>query len=63
VSEHLDVFVAFPPIDLVLDAVVGEVDLTVEVRQVVLPGPLPDLLFAAARSTVALGLVAVVFNQ
>jgi hypothetical protein len=30
--EQLDVLVTFPPIDLALDAVIGEVHLTIEVR-------------------------------
>ncbi len=34
--EQLDVLVVFAPVDLVLDAVVGEVHLAIEVRQVVL---------------------------
>ena len=58
--EQLDVLVAFASIDLVLDAVVGEVHLAVEVRQVVLARPVADLVLVAAGSAVAVGAVAVV---
>ena len=61
--EQLDVLVAFPPIHLVLDAVVGEVHLAVEVRQVVFACPLADLVLVAIRSAVAVGAIAVVLLQ
>ena len=61
--EQLDVLVAFAPIDLVLDAVVGKVHLAVEVRQVVFARPVADLLLVAVRSAVAVGAVAVVLLQ
>ncbi len=61
--EQLDVFVAFPPIGLVLDAVVGEMHLAVEVRQLVFASPVPDLVFAAVRATVAVGVMTVGFLQ
>ena len=41
-SEQLDVLVVLPPVDLVLDAIVREVDLPIEVGQVVLVGPPAD---------------------
>ena len=55
--EQLDVLVVFAPVDLVLDAVVGEVDLAVEVRQVVFARPVADLVLVAVRSAVAVGAV------
>src|SRR4029453_13128965 len=61
--KQLDVLVGFPPIDLVLDAVVGEVHLTVEVRQVVFASPVPDLPLVAVGAAVAVGAVSVVFLQ
>ena len=61
--EQLDVLVKFPAIDLVLDAVVGEMNLVVEVRQIVLARPVADLVLVAARSAVAVGAVAVVVLQ
>ena len=57
--EQLDVLVALAAIDLVLDAVVGEVNLAVEVRQVVFARPVTDLVLVAVRSAVAVGAVAV----
>jgi hypothetical protein len=51
--EQLDVLVAFATVDLVLDAIVGEVHLAIEVRQVVLACPVADLVLAAVRSSVA----------
>jgi len=44
--EQLDVLVQFAPVDLVFDAVVREVHLPVEVRQVVVARPRPDLVLA-----------------
>lgn len=61
--EQLHVLVAFAPINLVLDPVVGEMHLAVEERQVVFVRPLADLLFVAVRSSVAVGAVAVVLLQ
>jgi hypothetical protein len=62
-SEKLDVFVKFPPIDLVLDSVVGEVNLIVEVRQIVLACPVTHLVLVAAWSPVAVRSIAVVVLQ
>jgi hypothetical protein len=45
--EQLDILVVLAPVDLVLDAVVREVDLAVEVRQVVLARPRADLVLVA----------------
>ena len=58
--EQFDVLMKLPAIDLVLDAVVGEMHLVVEVRQIVFACPVPDLVFVAARPTVAIRSVAVV---
>jgi hypothetical protein len=57
--EQLDVLVAFAPIDLVLDAVVGKVHLAVEERQVVLSRPVADLVLVAVGPAVAVGAIAV----
>jgi hypothetical protein len=51
--EQLDVLVALAAVHLVLDAVVREVHLAIEVRQVVLACPVADLVLAAVRSSVA----------
>jgi len=51
-GEQLDVLVVLPSVDLVLDAVVREVDLAVEVRQVVLARPLADLVLVPVRAAV-----------
>lgn len=59
-SEQLDVLVTFPPVRFVLDAVVGEVHLFIEVREVVLACGVADLVLVAARSAVAVWPVAVV---
>ena len=61
--EQLDVFVAFPPIELVLDAIVGEVHLAVEIRQVVLARPVADLGLFPVGPAVAIGAIAVVLLQ
>lgn len=58
--EQLDVVVLFTAVSLVLDAVVREVHLAVEVRQVVLARPVADLVVAAIGSSVAVGAIAVV---
>jgi hypothetical protein len=60
-SEQLDVLAVLPPVDLVLDAIVREVDLPIEVRQVVLVGPPPDLVLVPVRPAVAVGAPSVVF--
>ena len=62
--DHLDVFV--PRVArgvLVLDAGVGEMDVVVEVRQVVLPSPGGDLLRRAVGSAVAVGAATVALLQ
>ncbi len=61
--EQLDVLVVVAPVDLVLDAVVREVDLAIEVRQVVLARPVADLVLVAVRTAVAVGPAAVVLLQ
>jgi hypothetical protein len=61
--EQLDVLVVFAAVNLVLDAVVGEVHLAIEVRQVVLARPIADLVLAAVGSSVAVRSVAVVVLQ
>ena len=61
--EQLHVLMAFASIDLVFDAVVGEVHPAVKVRQVVLARPVADLVLAAIRSSVTVGAVAVVVLQ
>ena len=50
--EQLDVLVVLAAIHLVLDAVVREVHLAIEVRQVVLASPVADLVVGAVRSSV-----------
>ena len=61
--EQLDVLVQFAPVDLVFDAVVREVDLPVEVRQVVVARPRPDLVLAPVGAAVTIGTSAVVLLQ
>ena len=61
--EQLDVLVVLASVDLVLDAVVGEVDLLIEVRQVVFARPLANLVLVAVRTAVAVGASAVVLLQ
>ena len=61
--EQLDVLVVLAAVDLVLDAVVGEVHLAVEVRQIVFARPVADLVLVAIRSSVAVGATAVVLLQ
>src|SRR5687768_11819056 len=58
--DQLHVLVAFSPIDLVLDAVIGEVHLAVEVRELMLPRPAADLVVIAVGSSVAVGPIAIV---
>ncbi len=61
--EQLDVLMELPAIDLVLDAVIREVHLVVQVRQIVLARPVTDLILVAARAAVAVRSVAVVVLQ
>jgi hypothetical protein len=61
--EQLDILVLLAAVDLVLDAVVREVHLTIEVRQVVLACPIADFVFAAVRSSVAVCSASVVILQ
>jgi hypothetical protein len=51
------------PVHLVLDAVVREERLAVEVRQIVVTRPIPDLTLAAVRAAVAVGVTAVVVTS
>jgi hypothetical protein len=62
-GEQLDVLVQLASVHLVLDAVVREVHLAVEVRQVVLPRPLADLVLVAVGASVTVRPAAVVFLQ
>ena len=57
--KELDVLVKLSAIELVLDSVVGEMNLVVEVRQIVLARPVTDLVLVATRSAVAVGATAV----
>jgi hypothetical protein len=61
--EQLDVLVALSSVRLVLDAVIGEMHLAVEVREVVFARPLANLLLIAIRSSVAIRSVAIVLLQ
>jgi len=61
--EQLDILVVLAPIDLVLDAVVREVDLAIEVRQVVVARPLANLVLVAVGAAIAVGASAVVFLE
>ena len=61
--EQLDVLMELPAIDLVLDPVVGEMNVVVEVRQIVLACPVTDLILVAARPAVAVRSVTVVVLQ
>jgi hypothetical protein len=51
--EQLDILVVLASVDLVLDAVVREVDLRVELRQVVLARPVTNLVPVTVRTTIA----------
>ncbi len=53
--EQLDILLVLAPVDLVLDAVVGKVNLPVEVRQIVLPRPFTNLVLLTAGPAVAVG--------
>ena len=57
--KELDVLVKLSTIELVLDSVVGEMNLVVEVRQIVFARPVTDLVLVATRSGVAVGATAV----
>ena len=61
--EQFDVLVVLATVDLVLDAVIREMHLVIEVRQVVVARPVADLVFAAVRSSIAVRSVAVMFLQ
>jgi hypothetical protein len=58
--KELNVLVQFATVDLVLDPVVREVHLAAEVRQVVVAGPVSDLVFATVGPPVAIRPSAVV---
>ena len=62
-GRQFDVPVKFSPINLVLDPVVGKMNLVVEIRQIVFARPVSNLVLVAARSAVAVGPVAVGFLQ
>jgi hypothetical protein len=55
--------VEFAPVDLVLNAVVRQVDLSIEVRQVVLARPLTNLVLVTVWAAVAVRPAAVAFLQ
>src|SRR4051812_21200688 len=57
--KELDVLVKLSAIELVLDSVVGEMNLVVEVGQIMFARPATDLVLVAAGSAVASGAVAV----
>ena len=57
--KELDVLVKLSAIELVLDSVVGEMNLVVEVRQIVFARPVTDLVLVATRSAVAVRATAV----
>jgi hypothetical protein len=59
---HIDVVLAAVDVT-VLDAEIGEMDLLIEVRQVMLPGPLFDLARVAIGSPVAIGPVTIVLVE
>jgi hypothetical protein len=61
--EQLDVLTELPAIDFVLDAVVGEVHMVVEVRQIVFARPVSDLVLVATGPAVTVGAVSVVLLQ
>src|SRR5262249_3245476 len=61
--EQLDVLMELPAIDLVLDPVVGEMNLVIEVRQIVIACPVADFVFIAARPAVAVRSATVVVLQ
>jgi hypothetical protein len=57
--KELDVLVKLSAIELVLDSVVGKMNLVVEVRQIVFARPVTDLVLVATRAAVAVGATAV----
>ena len=57
--KKLDVLVKLSAIELILDSVVGEMNLIVEVRQIVFTRPATDLVLVATRAAVAVGATAV----
>ena len=61
--EQLDVLVVLTPVHFVLDAVVGKVNLPVEVRQIVLPNPFTNLVLITVGPAVTVGPAAVVRLQ
>ena len=61
--EQFHVLMELPAIHLVLDPVVGEMNVVIEVRQIVFARPVPDLVLVAARPAVAIRAVAVVVLQ
>jgi hypothetical protein len=61
--KDLNVLVTVAPLELVLDAEIGEVDVVVEVRKVVVAGPFLDFSRVPIGSTIAVGAVAVAFVQ
>jgi hypothetical protein len=58
--EHLDILMALATVDFVLDAEIGKVHATIEVRQLVVLCPSADLFLVAVRPPVTIGPVAVV---
>jgi hypothetical protein len=61
--EQLDILMMLAPVNLVLDAVIREVHLAVEVRQIVFACPLANLPLVAVRTAVAVRPAAVVLLQ
>ena len=51
--KQLDILMALASVDFVLDAVVGKMNLPVEVRQIVFTRPATDLVLVATRAAVA----------
>jgi hypothetical protein len=51
--EQFDVLMKLAAINLVLNPVIGEMNLVIEVRQIVFACPVADLVLVAARSAVA----------
>lgn len=62
-GEQLDVLVVLASVHLVLDAVVREVDLAIEVREIVFARPVANLALVAVRTAVAIRPAAVVFLE
>jgi hypothetical protein len=57
--EQFDVLVKLPAIHLVLDSVVGKVNLVIEVRQIVLARPVAELVPVAGWTAIGVGAIAV----